>query len=338
MKQMRQETLRRIISLVLVVVLFAVFALSTDTFLTWDNMTSMLRECGVVGILAIGITACIITGGNNLSAGLMMGMVCMVFAHLYHYTSMSLIMIILICLIAALIAGAFNGFTVAVLQIPDFVATLSTGMVFQGITYILAIRNQYGSITSELIQNPTISMLGGRLPNGIYYVTIAWVVVSLIAQIFLKKTKMGTYIYAMGSNRKSAEYSGISYIKVKMVAFLISALCSFIGALFFLGRYGTNDVDSGSALSLQAISASVIGGAAFSGGRGDMIGTLIGVLFMQVLRNGVLKFNMTTAQQSIISGIIIVLMLVFDAYYNEFMQKRTTRAAALAREKESAGK
>ncbi len=338
MKQIRQETLRRIISLVLLVVLTIVFTVFTDTFLSWDNITSMLRECAFVGIIAIGLSTCIITGGNNLSVGLTLGMCCMVFAHLYHYTSMSLIAIILICLVAGLAAGAFNGFVVAVLQVPDFVATLSTGMVFQGITYLLAVRDQYGSITSEMIKNPTISALGGKFGNGIYYVTVVWLILAIIMQVFLKKTKMGTYIYAMGANRKSAEYSGISFVKVKMVAFIIAGFMSFVAALFMLGRYGTCDVTTGSALNLQALSASVIGGAAFSGGRGDMIGTVIGVLFLQVLRNGVLKFNMTTAQQAIISGIVIVLMLVFDAYYNEFMQKRTTRAAALAREKESAGK
>ena len=338
MKQIRQETLRRIISLVLLIVLIIVFTVTTDTFLSWDNITSMLREAAFVGLISIGITTCIITGGNNLSGGLTVGMCCMVFAHLYHYSSMSLIMIVLISLLAGLAAGAFNGFVVAILQIPDFVATLSTGMIFQGITYILAVRDQYGSITSEMIKNATVTSWGGRLPNGIYYVTIVWIVLTVIMQIFLKKTRMGTYIYAMGSNRKSAEDSGISFVKVKMVAFIIAGFMSFVAAMFTLGRNGTCDVNTGTQLNLQAISASVIGGAAFSGGRGDMIGTLIGVLFMQVLRNGVLKFNMTTAQQSIISGIIIVLMLVFDAYYNEFMQKRTTRAAALAREKESAGK
>ncbi|MBR3150541.1 MAG: ABC transporter permease [Erysipelotrichaceae bacterium] len=338
MKQMRQETLRRIISLVLLIVLTVVFTLTTDTFLSWDNITSMLREAAFIGLIAIGVTTCIITGGNNLSGGLAVGMCCMIFAHLYHYTAMSLIAIVLLSLLGGLLSGLFNGFVVAILQVPDFVATLSTGMIFQGITYVLAVRNQYGSITSEMIKNPTMAALGGRLPNGIYYVTIVWLILTVVMQIFLKKTKMGTYIYAMGANRKSAEYSGISFIKVKMVAFTIAGFMSFVAAMFTLGRNGTCDVNTGTALNLQAISAAVIGGAAFSGGRGDMIGTLIGVLFMQVLRNGVLKFNMTTAQQSIISGTIIVLMLVFDAYYNEFMQKRTTRAAALAREKENAGK
>ena len=331
---MRQETIRRIISLVLLVVLTIFFTATTNTFLSWDNITSMLREAAFVGIIAIGVTSCIITGGNNLSGGLTLGLVSMVFAHLYHYTSISLLMIILICLAAGLAAGAFNGFVVSILQINDFIATLSTGMIFQGITYMLAVRNQYGSITSEMIKNRTILSLGGRFSNGIYYVTIVWIILTVIMQLVLKKTKIGTHIYAMGSNRKSAEYSGISFIKIKMTVFIIAGFCSFVGAMFLLGRNGTCDVDTGTALSLQAISASVIGGAAFSGGRGDMVGTFIGVLFMQVLRNGVLKFNMTTGQQAIISGIIIVLMLVFDAYYNEFMQKRTTRAAAIAREKE----
>lgn len=330
---MRQETLRRIISLVLLLLLVIVFSTTTDAFLTPANITTLLRECSVIGILAIGVTMTIITGGNDLSCGHLMGMVCMVFAHLYYYTSLSLIAILLITLLAAVAGGLLNGICVGVLQIPDFVATLSTQFIFMGVTYILAIRNEFGQIGAAQINNRTMVALGGQVPGGLYLVTIVFLGMAVLGQVFLKMTKYGTYIYAMGANRKSAEYSGISFVKTKLTAFVISGVCAFVAAMFTIGRYHSNEVATGQTFALQAISATVIGGAAFSGGRGDMVGTVIGVLFMQVLRNGMRKYGFTTQTQAVVSGVIIVLMLIFDAYYNEYMQKRNKRAAAAARGK-----
>ena len=329
---MRQETLRRIISFALLLVLIVVFSTTTDSFLTPANITTLLRECSVIGILSIGVTITIITGGNDLSCGHLMGTVCMVFAHLYYYTSFSLIAILLISLLAAIAGGLLNGVCVGLLQIPDFVATLSTQFIFTGLTYILAIRNEYGQISAAQINNKTMVALGGQIPGGLYLVTLVFFGMAILGQIFLKRTKHGIYIYAIGANRKSAEYSGISFIRTKILAFVISGVCAFVAAMFTIGRYHSNEVATGQTFALQAISAAVIGGAAFTGGRGDMWGPVIGVLFMQVLRNGMRKYGFTTQTQAVVSGVIIVLMLIFDAYYNEFMQKRNRRAAAAERE------
>ena len=332
---MRQETVRRIISFALLVILTAFFSITTDAFLTWGNVTTLLRECAVIGILAIGVTMAIITGGNDLSCGHLMGTICMVFAHLYYYTALPLFAIILISLLAGLLGGFLNGILISVFQITDFVATLSTQFIFMGLTYILAIRTATGMIGAAQINNPVMVALGGQLPGGIYIVTVVFFAMAFLAQLFLKKTKAGTYIYAIGSDRKSAEYSGVSFVKTKVIAFMISGFCAFVAAMFTIGRYHTNEVATGQTFALQAISATVIGGAAFTGGRGDMLGTVIGVLFMQVLRNGMRKYGFTTQTQAVASGIVIVLMLVFDAYYNEYMQKRTKRAAAAAREQKA---
>lgn len=330
---MRQETLRRLISLALLLLLVVIFTVTTDSFFTGANIITLLRECSVIGILAIGVTMTIITGGNDLSCGHLMGTVCMVFAHLYHYTALPLMAIILACLVTALLGGAINGICVGLLQIPDFVATLSTQFIFTGLTYILAVRNEFGQIGAIQINNKTMIALGEAGPGGIYLVTFVFLGLAILAQIFLKKTKQGTYIYAMGASRKSAEYSGISFIRTKMTAFLFSGFCAFVAAMFTLGRYRSNEVATGQTFALQAISATVIGGAAFTGGRGDMVGTVIGVVFMQVLRNGMRKYGFTTQTQAVVSGLIIVLMLIFDAYYNEFMGKKNKKAAATLREK-----
>ncbi len=332
---MRQETLRRMISFALLFILVIIFSITTDSFFTQANIITLLRECSVVGILAIGVTITIITGGNDLSCGHLMGTVCMVFAHLYYYTVLPLMAILLLSLLAAVAGGLLNGICVGVLQIPDFVATLSTQFIFTGLTYILAIRNEYGQISATQINNKTMVALGGQIPGGLYLVTLVFFSMAILGQIFLKMTKWGTHIYAMGANRKSAEYSGISFIKTKITAFILSGICAFVAAMFTIGRYRSNEVATGQTFALQAISAAVIGGAAFTGGRGDMFGTVMGVLFMQVLRNGMRKYGFTTQTQAVVSGLIIVLMLIFDAYYNEFMHKRNKRAAAAAQEKKA---
>lgn len=334
---MKQETVRRIISFSLLVILIVVLSVTTDNFLTSDNLINLFRECSVVGILAVGVTFVIISSGNNLSSGAMLGTVAMVIARLYHSTALSVTGILLCALLVAICLGALNGFCVGVLQIPDYIATLSVQMICQGLTYVLAIRTAGGQITNEIINNATITSFGGKfLGTPIYRVTVAFFALAIIGQIFLRHTKIGTHIYAMGSNRKSAEYSGISFVRIKMLVFILSAICSFIAALYLTGRNATTDVASGTTLSFQAISGAVIGGASFAGGRGDMIGTVIGVLFLQILKNGLLKYGLPPNWQLLLSGLVIVGMIVFDAAYNEYMEKRTTKAAAIAREKKGA--
>jgi len=117
--------------------------------------------------------------------------------------------------------------------------------------------------------------------------------------------------------------------------FLVSALCAFVGSLFFMAKMRSAETTTGLGLEFQAISATVIGGCAFSGGRGDILGTVIGVLFLKVLENGILKFNFSTPTQQIASGCVIVAMLIFDAAYNRYMREKATKAAAIAREKKA---
>ena len=231
-ESMRQESLRRLISLTLLLFLIIIFSTTTDSFFTAANIMVLLRECSVIGILAIGVTLTIITGRNDLSCGHLMGTVCMVFAHLYHYTAFPLLLILFLCLLTAIAGGVLNGICVGFFQIPDFVATLSTQFIFTGFTYILAVRNEFGQIGAVQINNKTMVALGGQIPGGIYLVTLAFLALAILGQIFLKKTKLGTYIYAMGANRKSAEYSGISFFKIKMTAFILSGFCAFVAAGF----------------------------------------------------------------------------------------------------------
>ena len=329
---MRQETLRRLVSLGLLLLLVIIFSFSSDTFFTVGNLTNLLREFAIIGILAVGVTTVIITGGNDLSCGALLGVVCSFIGYSLHYTTWNIGVILMLSFLIALAGGLFNGFLVAVLHIPDFIATLSSKFVYIGLMYVFAIRNATGQITTERITLPIFRALGGRGPLGIYIITFVFLGMALLAQFLLKNTRLGTRIYAVGSNRTSAEYSGISVVKTKIIAFMISGLCAFIAAMSYLGKTRAVDTSSGIGMEFKAIASSVIGGAAFSGGRGDMIGTLIGVLFLQTLENGILKFGFPTEVQQIVSGVVIVSMLVFDAFYHCYMSEHNKKAAVIARE------
>jgi ribose transport system permease protein len=329
---LRRETIRRLISFGLLLVLVMAFGLTSQYFFTSRNIFLLLRESAIIGILAVGVTMVIISGGNDLSCGALLGLSAMVMTRLVYSTELPMPAILLVMFLVSACGGLLNGYLVAVLRIPDFIATLSSQFVFTGLTMILALRTETGMITTKPVNDPLIISLNGHA-GGLFYVTIVFFVVAAAGQFLLKNTKLGTHVYAVGSNRNSAELSGINHTKTKFAVFMISAMCAFIGSLFFMAKIRSAETTSGIGMEFQAIAATVIGGCSFSGGRGDVLGTVIGVMFLKVLENGIFKFNLRTQTQQIASGVIIVAMLLFDAAYNRYMQGKVAKSAAVAREK-----
>ncbi|MDR1862305.1 MAG: ABC transporter permease, partial [Treponema sp.] len=269
----------------------------------------------------------IITAGIDLSAGGMVGFVSMLCMNLLYYLKLPAELVILTALAAGTLCGLLNGALVSFFRLPDFIATLSTQFLFRGLTYMLAIRNDFGMIINQRITNPGILILGGSI-NGVYIATIAFFVIAAMGQFVLKGTRLGTYTYAVGANRRSAELSGISPVKIKLSVFGIAGLLCGLAALFLMARIGSVVPDTGMGLEFDVIAAVVMGGCAFSGGRGDAVGTVIGAVFMTALINGIYKYNLPTAAQLIIKGLVIVLMVIFDSLYNRYMHKRALRSAS----------
>lgn len=322
---MRQEQMRRLISIASLIVIMLVFGLTSNSFFTQGNLLSILRECSVNGIIAVGVTYVIITAGIDLSTGAAVGFAGMLCANLLYNYNMSAGIVVLISILTGLVCGALNGFIITKLRVPEFIGTLSTQYLFRSMVFVFAIR-EAGVITNKKISNPGILIWGGSI-DGIYLVTIAFIVLAIIGQIVLKKTKFGTYIYATGANRKSAELSGINTDKVRMAVYVITGALCGLAAIFQIGRVGSVTTDLGTGMEFEIIASVVIGGCAFSGGRGDVFGSAIGAVFMAVLQNGILKYNLPTAAQLIVKGVVIVIMIVFDAVYNKMMQKRIQQKA-----------
>jgi ribose transport system permease protein len=321
----RQENIRRLTSVGLLALLFIIFGLTNEKFFTATNIFTLLRECAVIGIMAVGVTMVIITSGIDLSTGGMVGFVSMLCMNLLYYVKLPAGLVILTALALGTLCGLLNGALVSFLRLPDFIATLSTQFLFRGLTYLLAIRNDYGMIINQRITEPGILIMGGSI-SGLYIVTIAFFLVAAAGQFILKGTKLGTYTYATGANRRSAELSGISVAKIKLSVFGITGLLCGLASIFLMARVGSVVPDTGMGLEFDVIAAVVIGGCAFSGGRGDCFGTVVGAIFMTGLMNGIYKYNLPTAAQLMITGLVIVIIVIFDSLYNSYMRERATRA------------
>ena len=327
---MRQENMRRLISVASLVIIMLVFGVTSDSFFTADNILSILREASVTGIIAIGVTFVIITAGIDLSTGATIGFAGMLCTNLLYHYNLPAGVIMLISVLTGLACGAVNGFIITKLRVPEFIATLSTQYLFRSMVFVFAIRES-GVISNKKIENPGILIMGGSI-NGLYLVTIAFVVLAVAGQFILKKTKFGTYVYATGANRKSAELSGINTDKIRWLVFIMTGLLCGIATIFQVGRVGSVTTNLGTGMEFDIIAAVVIGGCAFSGGRGDVFGSAIGAVFMAVLQNGILKYNLPTAAQLVVKGVVIVIMIIFDAVYNDYMQKRIQKKAKEATE------
>ena len=308
-----------------VVVMILIFGLTNRDFFSVGNMLNILRECGVVGTIAVGVALVIITSGIDLSTGAMIGLCGMISNYLMYNFGVPAPVIIVVSILVGLLCGALNGVIVTKLRVPEFIGTLSTQYLFRSLVFVFAIR-EAGVISNKKITDMGILILGGSI-NGFYLVTIVFIAAVVIGQIILKKTKFGTYVYATGANRKSAELSGIPTDKVRIGVYMITGFLVGLATLFSIGRIGSVTTDLGTGLEFDIISAVVIGGCAFSGGRGDVVGAAIGAVFMAVLQNGILKYNLPTATQLIVKGVVIVIMIVFDSAYNQMMQKRIMRKA-----------
>lgn len=329
---MKQNTLRKLISLGMIAVLAIFFTLKSPYFLTASNLSAIVRDSAVAGIAGIGLTYVILTAGIDLSTGSVMALAGMVMANIYTYTLIPIPLMILAGLAVGLVCGAINGFVVTKLKLPEFIATLATMGIYRSLTYVIAVRDSAGSIQSVQMRASSFTVLGSGV-GGLYWVVLALVVLTLLGQFILKKTRFGTNLYAVGSNFKAAQLSGINTDRVRIGAFVLTGLLAAVGGVFSVARLQSTTVLLGDSFNFDPIAAAVIGGCALDGGNGDVLGTFLGAIFMAALDNGILKLQMSTAYQYVIKGIFIILVVIFDAWYRNFMQNRAQKKKA---EKEAA--
>ena len=331
MKRMNQTTMRRLISigmLLILVVLFTILAgAGTGKFFNFDNLIEVVRDASVPAIIGVGVTYVIITAGIDLSTGSMMALVGMAMANIYAYTLLPFSIMILIGILVGLVCGLANGVIVAKFNVPEFIGTLATMSIFRALTYIIAIKDANGVIKSQPMNHSGYTWLGGGI-GKFYYVIMAMIVIVAVGQIVLKFTRYGTNLYSVGASKKAATLSGINVAKTRLIAYVITGFTVAVGAVFTTARLQSATTAVGMDFEFSPIASAVVGGVALSGGSGDVIGTLIGALFMATLENGVRKLDMNTAYQYIIKGAIIIAVVIFDAMYKSYMDRKAKEEGA----------
>lgn len=325
---MNTKNLRRLISVLLVVILATVFARTTDHFLSARNILQLLRESSFVGLVALGVSFVIIGGGIDLSTGGIAALCGLVCARLSFIPGIPGIAVLLGGVLTGVACGAVNAFLITKVRLTEFVATLASGFVYSGLALLIAFRRN-GIIESRTILNKSFTVLGTNV-EGLYFITIVWVVMSVLLMLAQTKTNFGLHTYAQGSNPKSAQMSGVNNNRIKTAGFLICGFCVGLGASMVVAYQSAAPVTLGSTVAFQAIAACVVGGIVLGGGRGDAIGALLGSLFLTLILNGLMKYGLPIAWQSILQGGIIVLATAFDAQFSKLSFKKRIKARPAA--------
>ena len=333
---MKQSTLRKLVSLGLLLVFFAFFSITAKNFLTPVNIGTIMREVAVTGLLAIGVSFCIISMGIDLSTGAVMGLSAMVASRLVTDTLIPIWSIVVIALLVGALCGLFNALLVLHFGLHDFIATFSSAFIFRGILYMLAYRNDQGRITTQSISEPAYLAIGGKI-GDFYIMTFIWLAIVIASYIFLRKTRIGTYFYAVGTNRKSSEFSGISVVKIKTLAFVLSGLCAALAGVFVLAFQASVGLNTGASLEFNAIAMVVVGGVTITGGRGDTLNAAIGSIFMIMVVNALYKYGFSTEVQTITYGLVIMVMAMFDAFFFKWLHtQREKKAKSLEESRQAA--
>jgi len=316
---MKNKNIRRLITVGLILIMVIVFALTTDYFLSLRNVSQMLREAAYTGLLAVGMSFVMIGGGIDLSLG---GIVCASSIICARLSFMGLNgPTCLVCGIAfGCLLGLINATLVTRLHMTEFVATLASGLVYSGLGLLLAFREGNAIVTKPLTSRTFLAF--GKTIGGFYYMTIIWIVVAIIAFLVMTKTVYGRHTYAVGSNARAAEMSGIHNRRIKTTGFIVAGGIAGLTAFLMTSFQGSSTVSMGTGMEFQAIAACVVGGIAMSGGRGDAISAVLGAVFLALIKNGLNKFGLSTAWQYVYMGGIIIVATAFDAWFRSVASER----------------
>jgi fructose transport system permease protein len=308
---MRQPLLGPLAALLIAIIVFSVV---TDTFLRPQNLSLILQQSVVIGILAVGQTLIILTGGIDLSIGAVAVLGTIIMAKVADASAG--LTALLVALIVCAVIGGINGGLVTALKLPPFIVTLGTYTIVYSATQLLA-----GSATYPVEKGP-LTFLGNTIKIGGFtttYGVIAMILVYIAAWYALSQTGGGRHVYAVGGSPEAARLSGIKSTRVLMSVYILAGVIAAIGAWAALGRIPNADPNAYQNANLETITAVVIGGTSLFGGRGGVLGTLVGTLIVGVLRNGLTQAGVDNLYQNIATGVLVILAVALD----QFARRRT---------------
>lgn len=311
LKRYIKDNLGILCALIAMILILYIHPTTHNTFLTKNNIFNVLRQSTPNLLLACGMTMVIILGGIDLSVGSIIAMSGCLGAGAVVWGGMPEIVGILVAIFSGLAFGLCNGFIIAITKIPPFIVTLASMNVAKGIAYVFS-----GGKPIRCMTEPWKFLGAGYVRFGesfqIPVPVVTMFVIFLVSVLFLNRTRIGRHIYAVGGNDTAARFSGISTAKVKFVVFSFSGLMAGLAGITIASRLYSGTCTSGDGAEMDAIAAVVVGGTSMAGGSGRLGGTLIGVLIIGILNNGLNLLGINSDWQYIIKGLVILLAVYVD--------------------------
>ncbi|WP_199432343.1 ABC transporter permease [Qaidamihabitans albus] len=312
-----RNRLQQLLAFASLIVICGFFSVASRYFFTYGNFTAILFSTVVIGTLAIGTTFVIISGGIDLSIGTGMALCAVMSGVFLVDLGLPLALGVPAAILFGGLIGLVNGINVSVFKIPPFIATLAMMLVAGGLALVLSDSAPiYFTDVEGYVELSTGSLLPGvEFPNAVLVLLGA----ALVAGVLLTKTVLGRYTYSMGSNEEATALSGINVRKWKIAIYAFAGLFIGLAGVMISARLGSAQPATGMGYELQAIAAVVIGGTSLSGGKGSIVGTLIGALIISVLNNGLQIMSIPQEWQNVILGCVILV-----AVYADMLRKKET--------------
>jgi ribose transport system permease protein len=310
----RSDAVQRLLAMSALLVMIVVFSVLSEHFLTFSNFKGILLATSVVGILAIGVTFVIITGGIDLSIGTVMTLSAVMTGVIVTNAGLPLPIGIVGGVLTGALMGLVNGTLIARLGIPPFIATLGTLNVARGLALILSeLKPIYFNATPEFNEIAMGSVFTSFVPGfDIPNVVLVFFGCAIVAAFILSRTILGRYLFALGSNEEATRLSGVRTVRWKASAYVLSGMFAGIAGVVIAARLNSAQPAVGFGYELDAIAAAVIGGTSLSGGEGSIVGTVIGAFIISVLTNGLRLLDVPQEWQIVVTGGIVVLAVYLD--------------------------
>ena len=314
-------------TLLALVIMCVILAVANNNFYSASNIMSILKQTTFNAFLAIGMLLCLITAGIDLSVGANAVFCACLMGALKEAGMTNGLVLMLVAIIGGALFGFINGTLLTRLHLPHpFVSTLGMKNVLWGAALMVTGSKMINNFPTSVqwLGNATIGTFGGGFPVGFIIIIILYV----IMHIFLSRTALGRSIYCAGGNMEATRLSGINTANVLTFCYTLSGVMAALGGIYSVGRSGIcNGSNANQSYDTDAIAACIIGGASFTGGKGTMIGTMLGCLIIAVLKNGFTMLSIDSAGQNMVLGLVIILAVLMDVIREQMDAKRRRLAA-----------
>jgi ribose transport system permease protein len=311
---LRADAIQRFLAFAALIVIIVVFSLLSPNFLQFNNVVGILLATAVNGVLALGVTFVIVSGGIDLSIGTVMTLSAVITGVIATEMRLPLPLAIVAGIATGGVAGFVNGILIARLKIPPFIATLGMLNVAKGLALVMAgLAPIYFNETPEFNQAAMGSVTNSIIPGlAVPNIVLIFLLAALLASLVLSRTVLGRYTFALGSNEEAARLSGVTVDRWKIAVYTVCGLFAGLAGVLIAARLNSAQPALGQGYELDAIAAAVIGGTSLSGGEGTILGTVIGAFIISTLTNGLRILSVPQEWQTVVTGGIVIVAVYLD--------------------------